>query len=237
MKLKGIFTLFIILTLSAVMLSSSCGLYSYPYISPPDVRTVSITGGNAIIINTGDNDPDVFRGYEIYYKFYNQSTAANDQRNDHNQIFNKLNDDAPKVLTAAGYRRVRTEKNTRDDTLYPMISVPAGSKDNRFDLIINFSPITTNGSKEELKIRYLGTELSLYRDVVDQAPDTGESPSASDTVYKDFNSDDLQYTEYQDGDLPSGDVSLSMYVFSYGIHENIYNLYSTPVWLGYVNCW
>lgn len=236
MKLKGIFTLFIILTLSAVMLSSSCGLYSYPYISPPDVRTVSITGGNAIIINTGDNDPDVFRGYEIYYKFYNQSTAANDQRNDHNQIFNKLNDDAPKVLTAAGYRRARTEKNTRDDTLYPMIPVPSGDRDDSFEIIISFNPVTTSGSKEELKAQYLSSVIPLYRDIKDQNHDSSEA-AASETIYKDFNSDDLQYTEYQDGDLPSGDVSLSMYVFSYGIHENIYNLYSTPVWLGYVNCW
>ena len=222
---------------SSIMLLSTCGLYSYPYISAPDVTTVSSTGGEARIINTGDNDPEVFRGYEIYYKFYNQSTASRDQQNDHNIIFNKLSDNAPKILASAGYRRVRTEKNTRDDTLYPMIPVPAGSRDDRFDLTINFSPITTNGSKEELKIRYLGTELSLYRDVVDQAPDTGESPSASDTVYKDFNSDDLEYTEYGDSDLPSESVSVSMYVVSYGIHENIYNLYSTPVWLGYVNCW
>ena len=93
------------------MLLCSCGLYSYPYIYEPSLRGGTAgTGQNYVyIIHNGDNDPNVFRGYEIYYKFYNSTTAETDHSRDDKSIFSVSNPDTS-ALVSAGYKRCRTEK-------------------------------------------------------------------------------------------------------------------------------
>ena len=227
-----------------VMLLCSCGLYSYPYIYAPSLQggTASTAQHEVTIIHDGDNDPAVFRGYEIYYKFYNSTTAYDDQRKDHNSIFSVKEPDYT-ALRAAGYTRCRTVKLFKKDTPTPMLPVPTGSRDDDFDLYINFAPIALKDFyKEELFISYLNEAVPLYRAIKDLNPDTGEREAAGgkadDDIYKDFNSDDVEYNStYKDSDLPGTEqATLSMYIIGYGIHEN-HNLYSKPVWLGLVDCW
>ena len=119
-----------------------------------------------------------------------------------------------------------------------MLPVPTGSRDSDFTLELSFDPyVTTKDNKGELKIGYLGNEHPLYRQVIDDSPDTGEVENAGgrpgDRIYKDFNSDDLKN---KDSDMPDTGVSLSFYIIAFGKYEN-HNLYSKPVWLGYVDCW
>ena len=224
-----------------VMLLCSCGLYSYPYVYAPSLHggVASTAQHEVFITHNGDNDPSVFRGYEIYYKFYKKTTAYDDQRKDHNSIFSVKEPDYS-ALTSAGYKRCRTEKLYKKDTPTPMIHIPTDDRDDDFELYINFAPIAENAYyQDELFITYLGGEAdSLYRAIKDQNPDSGEAVKAGgkadDEIYKDFNSDDV---ELGDSDLPSTEeVTLSMYIIGYGIHEN-HNLYSKPVWLGLVDCW
>ncbi len=238
---RGVRTVFYICIIFMVMLLCSCGLYSYPYIHEPSLRGGTAgTGQNYVyIIHNGDNDPNVFRGYEIYYKFYNSTTAENDHSVDDKSIFSVSNPDYT-ALVSAGYKRCRTEKLYKQDTKYPMYPVPVDYRDDDFLMEINFEPITTLGSKDELGILSEFSWRSLYRAIKDQHPDSGEAQAAGgkpdDEIYKDFNSDDLEYSAYHDSDLPTAEVALSFYVIGYGVHEN-HNLYSKPVWLGVVRCW
>ncbi len=226
-----------------VVLLCSCGLYSYPYIYAPSLKggTATTAQHQVIIVNDGRNDPAVFRGFELYYKFYNKNTAYDQQRQDHNSIFSVKEPDYT-ALKGAGYTRCRTVKLFKKDTTTPMIPVPTDERDNDFELYINFAPIALNDFyQDELFITYLeGLAVPLYRAIKDQNPDTGERQAAGgkadDDIYKDFNIDDVQYSTYGDSDLPSTDqVTLSMYIIAYGTHEN-HNLYSKPVWLGIVDC-
>ena len=224
-----------------VMLLCSCGLYSYPYIHEPSLRGGTAgTGQNYVtIIHDGDNDPNVFRGYELYYKFYNATTAENDHSVDDKNIFSTSNPDYS-ALVAAGYKRCRTEKLYKKDTTYPMFKVPSDDRDSDFPIYLSFDTVTTKDNKFEMSLNYLGDAVPFYRAIKDQNPDPDEPKEhggkSDDEIYKDFNSDDLEYNTYHDLDLPSADVSLSFYIIGYGMHEN-HNLYSKPVWLGVVRCW
>ena len=230
-----------------VVLLCSCGLYSYPYIYAPSLSggTASTAQHEVTIVHNGDNDPNVFRGYEIYYKFYYKTTAYDQQRQDHNSIFSVKEPDYT-ALMAVGYKRCRTVKLYKKDTTTPMIPVPTDERDSDFKLYIDFAPIALQANyKDELFITYLGgTAVPLYRAIKDQHPDTEERQEAvalggkaDDDLYKDFNSDDVEYnSSYTDSDLPATEqVTLSMYIIGYGTHEN-HNLYSKPVWLGIVDC-
>ena len=224
-----------------VMLLCSCGLYSYPYIHEPSLRGGTAgTGQNYVyIIHDGDNDPNVFHGYELYYKFYDATHAETEHSRDDKSIFSVSNPDYS-ALVAAGYKRCRTVKLYKKDTTYPMFKVPADSRDDDFELYLGFDTVTTKDNKFEMSLNYLGDAVPFYRAIQDQHPDSGEPELAGgksdDPIYKDFNSDDLQYTEYHDSDLPTANVALSFYIIGYGVHEN-HNLYSKPVWLGVVRCW
>ena len=222
-----------------VMLLCSCGLYSYPYIHEPSLRSGTATSGrpNVFIIHNGDNDPNVFRGYELYYKFYNSTTAETEHSRDDKSIFSVSNPDYT-ALVAAGYKRCRTEKLYKKDTTYPMFKVPSDSRDDDFELSLIFDTVTTIGNKLEMTLNYLSDSQPFYRAITDQHPDSGEPEAAGgksdDVIYKDFNSDDI---EAGDSDLNGNtSVSLSFYIIGYGVHEN-HNLYSKPVWLGVVRCW
>lgn len=227
-----------------VMLLCSCGLYSYPYIHEPSLNSGTATTGrtNVTIVHNGDNDPNVFRGYELYYKFYNATTAENDHRTDHNSIFSTSNPDYS-ALVSAGYKRCRTVKLFKQDTTYPMLPVPTGDRDSDFTMYLSFDPITSStDNKDEMFIDYLNIQVPIYRSIQDNNPDTGEvliatggksDDKSSYPIYKDFNSDDI---ESGDSDLNGNiynSVALSFYIIGYGIHEN-HNLYSKPVWLGVV---
>ena len=224
-----------------VMLLCSCGLYSYPYIHEPSLRGGTAgTGQNYVyIIHDGDNDPSVFRGYELYYKFYNSTTAESEHSRDDKSIFSVSNPDYS-ALVSAGYKRCRTEKLYKKDTTTPMFNVPTDDRDNDFELYLNFDTVTTKDDKREMQLNYLSDAVPFYRAIKDQHPDSGEPEAAGgkpdDEIYKDFNSDDLEYSTYHDSDLPTAEVALSFYIIGYGMHDN-HNLYSKPVWLGVVRCW
>jgi len=239
---RGVTTAVFACIIVMVMLLCSCGLYSYPYIYAPSLKggTAGTAQNYVHIVHNGENDPSVFRGYEIYYKFYASTTAGTQWYNDNKSIFSVKEPDYS-ALTAAGYRRCRTKKLYKEDTTYPMFPVPTDDRDDDFTLVIDFYPITDmNYTKVELAMNYLSDSHPFYRAVKDQHPDSGEAESAGgkpgDELYKDFNIDDIEYESYQDSDLPSGEVTLSLYIIGYGQHEN-HNLYSKPVWLGNVECW
>jgi len=236
---RGVKSILILVAAYLLLLSSSCGLYDYPYISAPDLEGGAASGFpiEIIIVNNGDNDPNVFQGYELYYKFYNYETVGNDHKKDHNSIFSVKEPDYT-ALVAAGYKRCKTQKLTKKDTKYPMLPIPVGERDSNFTLKLSFDPyVTTKDNKGELTINYLSDAQPLYRQVVDDSPDTGEVEDAGgragEQIYKDFNSDDLKTV---DSDMPGKEVSLSFYIIAFGKYEN-HNLYSKPVWLGYVDCW
>ena len=245
---RGVNTVFYICIIFMVMLLCSCGLYSYPYIYEPSLQGGTATSGrtNVTIIHNGDNDPNVFRGYELYYKFYNYSTAEADHSRDDKSIFSISNPDYS-ALVAAGYKRCRTEKLYKKDTPYPMIPVPVGSRDDDFSLYLDFLPVAEYPYYQaEMFLSYLDTFAPIYRSIQDQHPDTGEVKEAtgnsddpiSNPIYKDFNIDDIESGDSDISGLsfPSNPVALSFYIIGYGVHEN-HNLYSKPVWLGVVRCW
>ncbi len=224
-----------------VMLLCSCGLYSSPYIYEPSLNGGTATSGRpyVTIVHDGDNDPSVFRGYELYYKFYDADNAETAHSRDDKSIFSVSNPDYS-ALIAAGYKRCRTEKLYKKDTTTPMFKVPTSERDNDFNLYLDFETIITKDNKQEMTLNYLSDAVPFYRSIKDLNPDSGEPELAGgksdDEIYKDFNSDDIEAGDSDLNGLNNSNVSLSFYIIGYGIHENR-NLYSKPVWLGVVRCW
>ena len=210
---------FLFIFIVILIILSSCGLYDSPYIEAPDVKTV-IVSGSAEIYNRSDNDPEIFRGYEIYYKYYD--SASYDWEDDDKTIF-LTSDPEPGDLTAVGYRRVNTVLTTDETTYYPMIPVDYSDRDSSFTITI-YLP----GTDDVPYVSYPGySNIYIRRNVTEANLTTGK------TEYRTFRSSD--HSDGNQGDRPSDEKTLSLYVFAYGKDDNVYNIYSKPVWLGRIS--
>ena len=215
------FSLLSVILILTLILSSSCGLYTYAYLDAPNVKT--FTAGipsSAEIYNRSDNDPEVFRGYELYYKYYNNFSEIAD---DDKTIFAD-SEPEPSDLTGVGYRRVNTVETTDETTPYPMIPVNYSDRDSSFTLTVYFNEVSAAVNVIPY-VSYSGYSNKYLRRNVSEL-------DGGDYVYKSFISDD---TDSSYSDMSSGQTVLSLYVFAYGKDDNVYNIYSKPVWLGYIN--
>lgn len=210
------------LSVFAVLSGQGCGLYSYPYIYPPDVsNSYSGSSGISYIINTGVNDPDVFQGYEIYYKFYDFNNHVSLHRSDHIALFS-VEEPEPRDITNLGYRRANTTEDATKSSPVPMIFIDYSDRDDSFEIKMDFTNIAF-GVKPYLS--YSGNTIYLYRAVKDKDNDN--------KTFKSFITDDID--KDKDDDIGYDSVTLYMYVFAYGKYDKVYNIYSKPVELGYIN--
>ncbi len=198
-------------------LIQGCGLNDYPYIYAPEVSALTGSSGNIKIYNRSDNDSDVFQGYELYYKFYNKANFKAENAADYNNLFS-VEEPEPSDLANLGFKRINTVNNTDSKTPYPMIPIDYNDRDESFVINIDFTYIASDTIPT---VDYNNTKL--YRVVTD--------PADTD-YYKSFIYDDMSES---DSDVPVADVTLSLFVFSYGKYDRVYNIYSKPVWLGYID--
>lgn len=210
------------LSVFAVLSGQGCGLYSYPYIYPPDIqRTMTGTPQVVSIINTGDNDPDVFQGYEIYYKFYERDNFSSQYGSDLKTLFS-VEEPEPRDIENLGYRRANTIEDATKTSPVPMVFIDYSDRDDYFSIDIDFTEILSNVKPE---ITYNGNTLNLYRgrDIRDQE---------DNDIYKSFINEDI---DIGDNDIAYDSVTLYMYVFAYGKYDKVYNIYSKPVGLGSID--
>ncbi len=112
---------------------NSCGLDVVPFLYPPDSPS-AIGSGVQFLHDTRNNDTpqsDNFRGYEVYYKFYDFSGAGNGEtqlQNDRNAIEADPIPPGTSRLTARNYRRLRSLRNDGSlEARLPLIPVAIGS--------------------------------------------------------------------------------------------------------------
>ena len=214
---------FLISAVILVILTQGCGLNNYPYIKAPTVRALNGSSGVFSIFNRDDNDPDIFQGYELYYKFYDAANSQALRETDYNSLFS-VEEPEPADIIKLGFKRINTVSTINQRTPYPMIPIDYSDRDNYFEIKIDFSAVDYSINQVIPKVSYLSNDLiSLFRVVID--PDHIDS-------YKSFIVDDLSII---DTDISSVPVTLSLFVFSYGKYDRVYNIYSKPVWLGYID--
>ncbi len=226
-NLKKIFIFLILLPL-CLLLTLQCGLNSYPYLYPPAV--LRFNPDIATVTNRDDYDPDVFQGYELYYKFYDYNDATSQIIAD-DKIIMSVDEPKPEDVAARGYRRVNTVSDSDQMTRYPMIPINYGNRDSSFDLRIDFTGATNNtgvnpGDNGAIpSVTYLANPpVFLYRTVLDPEDTNGKK-------YKSFGN----ISKAEDNDILYDRVTLSMYIFAYGKYDKVYNIYSKPELLGSID--
>lgn len=222
--------------ISAFLLFASCGLPQLTFLAPP--TSVSIADEAPPVIRFSHdtvNDSDSFRGYTIYYKFYDN--AANDTgcRSDRDYITGTPITINPDRLRSRGYHEVILNDTKLDTKLDTIIPISNRSTASRWDITI---PVPINRDAIAT-IKMIGNETKylMYRTVLYIQDNSSE--------YKPFSTNPNTILSTADADLQQGisnpvDTN-NLYVAFYGIargfdiNNSFRVIYSEPRFLGYLS--
>lgn len=208
------------------LLLPGCGISSYPYLHPPLVSSTLSDEKILNFTNPTDNDPNIFLGFEVYYKFYSQDPSIDEIGTaDRASIISN-----PTISTIENlhyHRLFLLSSATTVSEDVPSILVPFASRESNFTVTINFSNISSVSFPQ---VEYLSTTDQIGRWV----------RAVSSTAYQllGFDSGSFDNIDYTDIDSslyngsPYDDIWCSLYVLSYGRYDIVSNLYSEPVFLG-----
>ena len=212
-------------TLVATLIFAGCGIPSTSYIPPiPEDSIVRPLEGETFF-SFGipvDNNPEIFEGFEIYYKFY---------RIDDENLIAKIGDETlatpvtQQSLRNARYRRLSNPVDPAElESVFPLVPIERIDRSDA-DLLItlDFGIISTSYPYSTYGDIYLSRLI--------------EVPGV-DPIYKGFSTSDFDTT---DPDLPIGgnltgitSLYLSLYAMSYGnsISDLRLDIHSVAVYLG-----
>jgi hypothetical protein len=118
-----------------------CGLEVVPFLAAPLVETVA-TGGvtpEFSFDHNPDSNPEVFRGFELYYKFYDPDGYVENYETDIRIIESQFTSSPATVLGQRGFRRVNDLVGDSPGSVeLPLMPVSAGLRSTRFTVDITF---------------------------------------------------------------------------------------------------
>jgi len=199
----------------------ACGIPTSPFLGSPDRDDVvwSIFAPPSVTFahNVTDNSTENFRGYEIYYKFYQYTPAplGGEFGTDHAVLDAAASGSGKSTVEAHGFRRIWEAGDIVGAP--PLISIDPSESATAFDVQLIFpdkvsallppDPVLPPASAV-----FLGRNVELVRD-----PQAGTEPTG-----KTFESDDLS-TDPNDPDIPAGisptddRIHIAFVILAYGI--------------------
>ena len=221
----------------ACLATAGCGLPSYPALYAPIMIFEPAVESDLFFIFsiTTEDDPSVFEGVELYYKFYLRSDVEKELiAADRQKVV-----DVP-TLEATGYRRYIDTNSEIVEGSRPLIPLSDDEKlDATTEIRLDFQPLIDAAKPSDYPLVSLspsGAELSLARNA-----------SSVRDVYerKGFTSD--SYTS-GDGDVPnayedeqlaadeSERLYVAVYALCYGNDDSLpeFNIVSQPLYAGYI---
>lgn len=242
--------LFRVLAVSVTALYlAGCGLPTISFLAPPSARSPDgINNENYILgfTHNGDNDGDDFRGYELYYKLYEENDGTIDS--DEEEIAETPRETGPGRLEANDFVRIAPTRLWIDggapititDDSAPLLPLSPTGTAVQFSLDLR-SPDTrnlddadthivvswTDGDEErQLELRRRSISPNSVSDPLDDYQGFWDGPSYLTNDY------DTSRMFGDSNPLPEqpGRLVIVIYVIAYGIDANDFNpYYSEPV--------
>ncbi|MCF7913715.1 MAG: hypothetical protein K9L66_00960 [Spirochaetaceae bacterium] len=227
-----IIALFFLTLLTGLVIS--CGIPSYPYLYPPEAQDPFATVSVLTFTHDDDNDPAVFKGYEIFYRFYatepnsaGTSQAESDMRKyftSSYQISSIISKTTTSTADTYGFRRAIV-KETPDDT--PQLTITPPSE---IETSFQVELVQTNDSSAPI-------ELNLSYD--DSITYTLFRSATEDSTYKSFYPRNSSYAE-NDTDIVDEGIDITtadsfyvaFFVVPYGFDISVGELYANGSYEG-----
>lgn len=223
---------FLLFAASVCLLIASCGLPQLIFLAPPTTVSISDEAPPAILFSHDTaNANDSFRGYGIYYKFYDNATNNGGCRTDRDYITGTPITLTPTRLQERGYRQVIFN----DMGSNRIIQVSDKSIASRLSINI---PDPTRSNLIATILMTGSSAVNMYRDI--------QNTSDNNSEYKPFyanpstifvtNDADLQGISDPVAVLNAGNLYIAFYGIARGFDTSSFQaLYSEPKFLGYLS--
>ncbi len=225
---------------ASALLWAACGLPDPFYLSPPAVTTTGTLVYSFQLTSTDRSAEPDFRGFELYYKIYaDPGSAAADAGWGGG-------DPGPSLLIQKGFLAVcrgpsvqpappggLSADTSADARILPLIPIAPGDRSSSFPVQINFGPVTGDTSTN-----FSYTSPSTGQPVVQQI-DRHVNVSAGSGC-KPFTFGAANYVSTDPdisavfSNIQGGIIYVGVYVLSYGIQNLSTPIYSSPVFMGYL---
>ncbi len=206
---------------AACLAMASCGLEEYVYLYPPNAV---LSGDIFTFSNDTQNDPTVFYGYRVLYRFYASASSADTAVGTVTSLYTSY----PTTI----YDKMKTQAGFRDVLIGPAESdelrIDAGSRNDAFSVDLDFQASVSSGGAATMVVSEgipvtvpdISGSVSLYQSI------EGESLvgfTQSDLVYRNgIFEDGIHYDELE------GKTYLLIYVMAYGYNSSFGTVYSEP---------
>ncbi|MFP4382578.1 MAG: hypothetical protein ACLFSE_00925 [Spirochaetia bacterium] len=206
----------------------SCGLARYPTILPPEqIQAPGDILNEFEFLHDPENDPDIFLGYELYYKFYTDlSNIENETYNEdtayieNNAVFGS---NVPNILQARSYFRITSPEVQAEAK--PLIRFSLAQETEQTKVTVSFEPNPDYNPEEAYAFWGETDVITIQRSV------SGTAGNFEPFLNEYYDADDADIPE--DYDPVNPDLSIALYAVSYGIDTTEFrSFYSEPLLLG-----
>lgn len=226
----------------------SCGIPTLDYLAPPITFPITEPGRLLFQHNHTDNNIDSFIGYNIYYKFYDNTDNGVKCSTDKTFITSDpivLNDSR---LIARNFRRIILDGY---DQINPIVTI--GAKGTPVEIEIQLADHTASAAERERSLLIQDAVLPdhrIYRNVLNNDGSSVFKPLYgvkldSNTIYEQNDidiinnnsaNDKIDNIVAADGPLATETLYIAFYAIGYGIDLGNFNvIYSEPIFLGYLS--
>lgn len=239
---------------------SGCGLPSFSYLAPPNSGSVDPDPVLAEVTfdHNQDNDPLVFQGYQLYYKFYRQDSVESQFQTDEDAILEEPVTIGPSRLTNRGYHPVASSRTEQTQDRFeqpsqaspPTLNIDPDLYEREFEITLDFTMLAVRESAiAEWEVAQQNrARVGLFRNVRDSSENYKPFFPLNDQVYQIPTQDgidgsiDSDLRSIQTSDQPlteetiTDNLAIGLFVLSYGQAEDDFSsVYSTPISLEYYN--
>ena len=214
----------LMLSVLIVLMITGCGIETIPNLNPPEVLPAPAAGDLYFTFSsTGENGEFYFKGFELYYKFFNKDDPS---ETDDSNLDGLTVDD---LKSKYGFYRINSSTDTVNNPDKPLIPVDLSYRGTIFSVKVDFTPLNNTASPGE---PYISSDVlssnieEIRRDVQNITPDTTFKRFSD---FKDSSDSDITGLDNFD---TSSSIDLMLYVASYGFDITIGEIYSRCKYLG-----
>jgi hypothetical protein len=214
--------------LSVLFWFFACGLARYPTILKPEQTQAPGDILNEFeFLHDPENDPDIFLGYELFYKFYSDSADLENETYNEDTAYIENNavfgSNVPNILQARAYSRITSPEVSAE--VKPLIRFSLEQETAPTKVTVSFEPNPDYNPEGAYAFWGESDFITIRRSVSGTA---GNFEPFLDAYY-----------DSEDADIPNDydpvnpDLSIALYAVSYGIDTTEFrSFYSEPLLLG-----
>lgn len=207
-----------------------CGIPEYSYVTPPTVQSQNLAYDQAVFVTSAD--ANAIEGYELYYKFY-LDTTANELVSDKNEF---LTDDSTGLSLIRDLGYVRAQQINKEGTP-PLILISGDGH----EILLNFLDMLTDPDSEPTVETSAGVDNNLpvtLGRVIDDPDNINKAKSFQDlNINLDQDLAELKALFDEDSDLAANPyITAGFAVIKRNLDINTLEVqYSEPQYLGTID--